>query len=253
MSKPSTRAVEVSYSSCQKRQKHLRFKTALAKALYRRSTYLGRRLSREEFKALVAAVKRQIAPRAAKPIETRLSRLIDVVSMIERDLKVFQRPSTLFAEVELRMSIFRQQMMDLMSDEQSVSEGCSHVTKKSIVRLVEPQRLCLSSPEVGCIDVTMPASRLVLCCDSCLHRREDFVFEKFGLCLTPLSKGHNMLVEAAVLPRELEGVPPLSLQPVWSGFLDSVYSRGEKKKSGNGRNPKVGVQTLGPRILNKTK
>jgi hypothetical protein len=211
---------------CEKERKRRRFSVAFGRALSVRSKHLGRRLTRREWVALRTAVKAQCSKRVT-PLARTVNRLIGVVGRLEQDLSTFKRPSKSFEQIDLMISIFRQDLMSLIDEETTLSEGCSHVAKKTKVILSAPERVFTTIPGHGVMDVSLPTSSQTVCCDRCQTRRSDFFFEKTGQVLS-FSEGSDVISLEGLSPlglRTLRSVEPLSLQGVWSSALDLIFSR----------------------------
>lgn len=196
-----------------------RFRRAFARSLAVRSRVLGRRLTREEWKALSAAVKKQIRQETT-PVARRLNRVIDRVVELEKPVQRDVGPE--IRDVYDRISLLRRQLLLAMEEATQLSETCPHAAKKANVTLIEPVRYIANLPGFGCIDATMPPRKHVLCCSRCLQRREDALFEWSGQLLP-----HTLpeLTGDRWLKRQLEGLNPLAFQPIWTAVLDIRYER----------------------------
>nr|AII16003.1 hypothetical protein [Gremmeniella abietina RNA virus MS1] len=208
----------------------LRFKKALARALSVRSKFLKRRLSKPEFVQLSAAVKTQIKQETT-PVNRRLNRVIDIVVRLEEaansSLSCLDRPALDAAVRNLydRLNLVRSNLLEAMRESSSLSEGCSHVSKKSVIHLPEPVKVDKIFPGFGCISVRIPSGRQVLCCSRCSGLRNDAFFEWSGLQPSFIDKEGHSMVEAYPLPKSIKNINPLDFQHVWTSVLDVHYSR----------------------------
>jgi hypothetical protein len=225
-----------SKSSAQTKEQRVRFENAMAKALPVRRRQLGRKLDRLEWVQLRNAVRKQCTRVNTDSHTKRLEQLEKRVNRLDSSLSA--DPGVEMADkislIQLQLNVARQQMMELVSSSQVLTEGCSHVSNKRRINISEKHDLQLQSPGMPCQYLTLsPGSRL-LCCGSCLSDRKDLLFETLGsdhslfkpeesLCQTDLlSVG---FYRETTLPSWSEGLHPFQLQEVWVKFLDFKFNR----------------------------
>nr|WQF62553.1 hypothetical protein [Aspergillus ochraceopetaliformis partitivirus 1] len=210
--------------------KKQKFNRAMSKAIATRVRVLGRKLTQLEFRQLVAAVRKQITPgltnfiaRAVSNIETRVKTLELAtpthVSQLESAIAMFQT----------QVTVLREQAMRAIQENDVLSETCSHIAHKSMLH-APPVMHPFSQhfPNLGHISINLKPVE-VLCCDSCLAKRQDSVFLWTGI--DPVSLADMMPYlsrEEAIrwlISKKISKVHPLSIQSVWSALVNLKYNR----------------------------
>jgi len=141
-------------------------------------------------------------------------------------------------DLEGRLLMLRQSLMDAIEENDGLSETCGHIRHKKVVHLSSP---VLVSTEINGLKIEVPLSKGVhrLSCQNCTQKREDFVFLRVGEIPTfGTSPNSNTLVhtlcgkESSELASCIQaGFTPLSFQSVWSTSIDELLGR-EKASSG---------------------
>lgn len=202
-----------------------RFKKAFRKALYHRSQYLGRKLSRSEWIQLKSAVLKQVTARTDFQ-SVQLRRLAEEVALLKQrspaDLSAAQDS---IAMLNLQLNMLRQAVMATIDEKTSVTETCSHFRNRTIyVPPSYPAPMRASLPELGSInaDVTYhPQSKPEqLCCSRCLREREDCYFSWTGtdLSFSSFSIDHYFPT-TPIGETTLRHVSPLSIQSIWTQIV----------------------------------
>lgn len=213
-----------------------RFQKAIRKASSVRRRQLGRELEHDEWIQLRNAVRKQCSnvktddfTKRLSVLETRLSRLESGTYANDPGVQIADKISIF----QLQLDIARRQMLELINDQASISEGCSHLAKKVVIKTTEPFEVQIKGPGiVGYCNVPSGSHRS--CCDRCLSDRRDFIFESLGLETSPFRAGDSIdsvdhlnttLYRGDKVPNFLEGVDPMRFQHIWSLFLDKKFGR----------------------------
>lgn len=210
--------------------KRQRFDKAFRKAIAIRVRVLGRPLTQLEFRRLVSAVRKQIQPR----LENFVSR---AVMNIEKRVKTLELATpTSVAQLESAIAMFhtqvtvlREQAMRAIQENDVLSETCSHVSHKKMFQVPNNmERPTAHFPNLGHLTISLKPTE-VLCCDSCLAKRQDSVFLWSGVDLVSLADmmPHLPREEAIrwLISNKISQVHPLSIQSVWTAVVNLKYNR----------------------------
>lgn len=210
-----------------KTPKQIRFSKAFHKALAVRSRVLGRRLSRPEWQALKAAVRKQCSARML-PFEVRLQQLSDRIGQVANLVPVsVQSVDDSLSLFRVQLSILRQQAMDLVQEQSDVKETCSHFRNRTLCHLPlweEPQ-LFENVPGIeGIISLNGQNRDEQLCCSKCLLARQDTFYTWSGDDLV----FEDSSTFGSLSRREqskFRNISPLSFQSVWSQLISCKYRK----------------------------
>jgi hypothetical protein len=202
-----------------------RFQVALRKALFFRSKFLGRRLTRAEFLKLSAAVKKQISRKFSR-LDAILSSIVDRISKLEKACP--QSPLDLQDSIGMfaaQVSVLREQALHAITERDEISETCGHFSKKKLFypKSFEPFVLKFNG-----LDMVQPMlhSKEMLACQACTNKREEAVFYWTGTDASTFqnvihgSRGLDSVKEANLLK-----VAPLAIQDIWTQVLNNHYQR----------------------------
>jgi hypothetical protein len=201
-----------------------KFDRAFSKSVKVRSRVLGRRLTREEFKSLVKAVRKQLKPAIIDPASRLINdlhrRLLVVENATPRDRQAL---TDALAVARTQVDLLRTELMSLVDDQQGVKEICPHVDKKSKVYLSITDNFEVNKSLQGLYVMKSTNTEQHVCCKACLSLRQDAFFSWFGeewVAFTPEQRG----CLSASNKRDLS-LDPLSIQSIWMAVLDYRYSR----------------------------
>jgi len=210
--------------SC-KTQKQVRFSKAFHKALHVRSRVLGRRLSRPEWQALKASVRKQCSARLL-PVEVRLQQLSDRIGQVANLVPVsIQSVDDSLSLFRVQLSILRQQAMDLIQEQSDVKETCPHFRNRLLCHLPK-----FSVPLIferipgleGVISFNGADREEQLCCSKCLLARQDTFFTWSGDDLV-FTDSSNFGELSRKEQSKLRNISPLSFQGVWTQLISMKY------------------------------
>jgi len=204
-----------------------KFGVAIRKALVARSRVLGRRLHRDEFTSLVRAVRKQCLRRFSSTFSIVLSEISERITRLERvtpkDGLDLQDSIGMFAA---QVSVLREQAVQAMQQRDELSETCSHFSKRKLIRMrCDAPVLHKEITGLGTLLLMRLPSETVLCCDSCVSRREEALFYWTGCSLSDFSDMIQPDDEITLRKSGLSKVRPLAHQKVWAAVLDLQYSR----------------------------
>jgi hypothetical protein len=202
-----------------------KFDQALRKSLKARSRFLGRRLTRREFSALVASVRKQISRCVSDEVSRTLSRIVARVSALERAC-----PTTMpqfedgLAAARMQVDLLRREVVSCL-DTNSVTETCAHIARRKVLTLEIESPLFVPLPK-GNLFLERSVSRQTISCPTCTSSREDFFFSHSGSDWI-LFSGEQQKCFSASSARSLAGanIRPLSVQAIWTAFLSAYYDR----------------------------
>lgn len=222
------RGTENSSAVSAKRQ---RFDRAFRKSIAIRVRVLGRKLTSPEFKALVIAVRKQLQPRLENPISRAIGGIEQRVKQLELATPTHvQELESAISLFQTQITVLREQALRSIIENDNLSEACSHIQNKSFISPPQDGTQYTRKFEMlGSISTTLRQQE-VICCQSCLSKRQDSVF---------MWTGHDVISLADFmdpeLPREshirylikhrLSRVHPLSVQSIWTAIVNAKYQR----------------------------
>lgn len=222
------RGTENSAAVSAKRQ---RFDRAFRKSIAIRVRVLGRRLTTPEFRALVVAVRKQIQPRLQNPISRAIGDIERRVKHLELSTPTHvQELESAISLFQTQITVLREQALRAIIENDNLSEACSHIQNKSFISTPQDgTHYSRRFETLGYVSTTLK-SQEVICCQSCLSKRQDSVF---------MWTGHDVISLADFMdfenPREknieyliknkLSRVHPLSIQSIWTSIVNAKYDR----------------------------
>lgn len=202
-----------------------RFKSALSKSLRVRSRNLKRRLTYLEYRQLVRAVRKQVSLRVLSQVEQVYSLIDDRLKRLEH--AVPQTPLQLADSIGMyaaQVAVLREQAFRAIMERDELAETCAHFQHKRILYLSSQHTISKAIAGQGLIYVAHLALRQVVCCASCLAKREEAALYWTGTDMSDFEEFESPTLKE--LKSDCGGkVHPLAIGPIWTSLLNVKYQR----------------------------
>lgn len=202
-----------------------RFDIALSKSITARERFLSRPLSQAEFTQLCNAVRKQISRVNNSRIEATLGSISQRVDMLEKACPAgaFELKDSI-ALFSSQISILRKQYLETISEDNALSEVCSHFREKKSVHFPKDFVISQEFNGLGWVSCRNTRGTVHLCCLSCEKLRDDAIFNWSG-CEAKSFEAACYDAENIKLPSSFRTRSILASQTVWSHILDHRFNR----------------------------
>jgi len=204
-----------------------KFSKAMASAVKSRCRHLARRLTSDEFHALVRAVRRQLRPPPADKVTRILRQIVSRLDALEKANPTnFQEFQDSMSLARTQVSLLRRDLLLLSEEKTSLSETCPHVGSRRKFNFQvnghNPERISKATRSLPAYGESIQ----VISCESCTQIREDVYFSWFGEEYNTFTSGELSCLETNCRRRLMaHKIRPLSIQGIWMAVLDSRLSR----------------------------